>query len=191
MPLDTDRDRTQRSGDEYRDQQRRRGTESHLNPNWISLHNQSINESCVGCHTIEGMGGVSNISFCSNSACHGNVYTYAGFDAPALREILKTQIPTPAPAASPTAGGSGYDGAIGELFKAKCGACHGDAASGGLKVTTYADLMKGSKTGAVIVPNDSAASLLIKIQSEKHFFNLSANDLDLVTQWIDDGAKEK
>ncbi|MBK7452551.1 MAG: hypothetical protein IPJ46_02195 [Anaerolineales bacterium] len=60
-----------------------------------------------------------------------------------------------------------------------------------MKVTTYADLMKGSKSGAVIVLNDFVASLLIKIQSEKHFFNLSANDLDLVKQWIDDGAKEK
>ncbi|HQV62906.1 MAG TPA: hypothetical protein PKV19_02815, partial [Anaerolineales bacterium] len=72
-----------------------------------------------------------------------------------------------------------------------CGACHGDAASGGLNVTTYADLMKGGKDGEVIVPNDSANSMLIKIQSEKHFFNLSADDLELVKQWIDDGALEK
>jgi mono/diheme cytochrome c family protein len=166
--------------------------ESHLNPNWISLHNQSINETCAGCHTIESMGGVSNISFCSNSACHGNVYTYAGFDAPTLRDILKDQIPTPPPAApAPSTGASTYDGNIGALLKARCGACHGAAASGGLTVITYADLMKGGKDGVVIVPKDSAKSLLIKIQSEKHFFNLSAEDLDLVKQWIDAGAPEK
>ena len=166
--------------------------ESHLNPNWISLHNQSINQTCSGCHSVEDMGGVSNTSFCSNSACHGNVYTYAGFDAAALREILKEQIPTPAPAAAaPSSGPSTYDSNIGELLKAQCGACHGDAASGGLNVTTYADLMKGGKDGEVIVPNDSANSMLIKIQSEKHFFNLSADDLELVKQWIDDGALEK
>ncbi|NOT05553.1 MAG: hypothetical protein HOP27_13235 [Anaerolineales bacterium] len=166
--------------------------ESHLNPNWISLHNQSINQTCSACHSVEDMGGVSNTSFCSNSACHGSVYTYAGFDAPALREILKEQIPTPAPAtAAPSNGAATYDGNIGELLKAQCGACHGAAASGGLIVTTYADLMKGGTDGEVIVPNDSANSLLIKIQSEKHFFNLSADDLELVKQWIDDGALEK
>ena len=175
--------------------------ESHLNPNWISLHNQSINQTCAGCHTVENMGGVTNTSFCSNSACHGNVFTFAGFDAPALRDILKEQLPTPAPATptpvpspatpAPSSGNSTYDGNIGELFKAQCGACHGAAASGGLNVTTYADLMKGGKDGAVIVPNDSANSLLIKIQSEKHFLNLSAEDLELVRQWIDAGALEK
>jgi hypothetical protein len=67
----------------------------------------------------------------------------------------------------------------------------GDAASGGLKVITYADLMKGGKDGVEIVPNDSANSLLIKIQSEKHFLNLSAADLDLIKKWIDAGALEK
>ena len=75
--------------------------ESHLNPNWISLHNQVFDSTCAGCHTTEDPGGTSNTSFCSNSACHGNVYTYAGFDAPALREILKDQLPAPPPAAEP------------------------------------------------------------------------------------------
>jgi hypothetical protein len=51
--------------------------------------------------------------------------------------------------------------------------------------------MKGGKDGAVIVPNDSANSLLVKIQSEKHFFNLAPEELDLIKQWIDAGAPEK
>ena len=166
--------------------------ESHLNPNWISLHNQSMDPTCAQCHTIDRAGGTSNTSFCSNSACHGSVFTYAGFDAPALREILKDQIPTPPPAeAAASSGSPTYDTNIGALFTAKCGACHGAAASGGLNVITYADLMKGSKTGAVIVPNDSANSLLVKIQSEKHFFNLATDELDLVKQWIDAGAPER
>jgi mono/diheme cytochrome c family protein len=109
-----------------------------------------------------------------------------------LREILKDQIPTPPPAevassSSPPA----YDSNIGALFQSKCGACHGKSASGGLNVTTYADLMQGGKSGVVIVPNDSAASLLIKIQGEKHYLNLAEEELDLVRQWIDTGAPEK
>jgi mono/diheme cytochrome c family protein len=166
--------------------------DSHLNPNWINLHNKSIDQSCAQCHTTDDPGGTSNKSFCSNSACHGSVFTYAGFDAPALREALKDQIPTPPAAITvPGSGASTYDANIGALFKARCGACHGDAASGGLNVTTYADLMKGGKDGAVITPNDSANSLLIKVQSEKHFFNLESAELDMVTKWIDAGAPEK
>jgi mono/diheme cytochrome c family protein len=120
------------------------------------------------------------------------VFTFAGFDAPALREILKEQIATPAPVEKTTSSGpASYDSNIGALFTAKCGACHGAAASGGLNVTTYADLMKGGKDGAVIAPNDSANSVLVKIQSEKHFFNLTPEELDQVKQWIDAGAPEK
>jgi len=168
--------------------------DTHLNPNWINLHNKSMDQTCAQCHTTEGAGGTSNTSFCSNSACHGSVFTYAGFDAPALREILKDQIPTPTPAPVKPATSStsaSYDSNIGALFTTKCGACHGAAASGGLNITTYADLMKGGKSGAVVAPNDSANSLLVKTQSEKHFFNLTPEELDLVKQWIDSGAPEK
>lgn len=166
--------------------------ESHLNPNWISLHNMSMDQTCVQCHTTEDAGGTSNTSFCSNSACHGSKFTFAGFDALALREILKDQIPTPPPVETiPASEPSTYDANIGALFTARCGACHGAAASGGLNVTTYADLMKGGKNGVVIVPNDSANSLLVKTQNDKHFFNLTPEELKLVVDWIDAGALEK
>ena len=51
--------------------------------------------------------------------------------------------------------------------------------------------MKGGKDGAVIVPGDSAGSLLVQVQSSQHFANLAAADLELVKQWIDAGALEK
>jgi hypothetical protein len=166
--------------------------DTHLNPNWINLHNKSMDQTCAQCHSTEGAGGTSNTSFCSNSACHGSVFTFAGFDAPTLREILKEQIPTPSPAETAVSSGpSSYDTNIGALFTTKCGACHGVAASGGLNVTTYADLTKGGTNGVVIEPNDSANSLLVKIQTEKHYLNLTAEELDLVKQWIDAGALEK
>ena len=68
-------------------------------------------------------GGTSNTSFCSNSACHGNVFTYAGFDAPTLRAMLQAQIPTPAPTPlpAPLIGNPTYDANIAPLFAAKCG----------------------------------------------------------------------
>jgi hypothetical protein len=168
--------------------------DSHRNPNWIALHNKSIDTSCVACHTMEDAGGTSNQSFCSNSACHGNAYTFAGFDAPNLRAALEPQIPSPAP--TPTAGpppsNPTYDANIGPLLTAKCTACHNPSTlAGGMDATTYAGLMKGGKQGAVIVPGDAANSLLVKIQSATHFMNLLPEELDLVKAWINAGSPEK
>jgi NapC/NirT cytochrome c family, N-terminal region/Planctomycete cytochrome C len=168
--------------------------ESHLNPNWISLHNQAFGPSCAACHTMEDPGGTSNTSFCSNSACHGNVFTFAGFDAPALREILKEQLPPPEPTVElPTLEGSPtFETYVGPLLATKCTGCHGDLATGGLNMLTYAGLMKGSSSGPVIVPGDSANSLLVQVQSAGgHFANLTAEELEIIKQWIDAGAPEK
>jgi len=168
--------------------------ESHLNANWISLHNQVFGETCAACHTMDDPGGTSNTSFCSNSACHGSVYTYAGFNAPALREILKDQLPTPEPIAelpaqidTPT-----YENYAGPLFETKCSVCHGDLGSGGLHLLTYAGVMEGSANGPVIIPGDSENSLLFQVQSAgKHFAKLTPEELEIIRQWIDAGAPEK
>ena len=169
--------------------------DTHLNPNWISLHNQAFGPSCAACHTMDDPGGTSNTSFCSNSACHGNVYSYAGFDAPALREILKNQLPTPEPTPElPTSDGAPptFDNYVGPLVAAKCTGCHGELETAGMNMLTYAGLMKGSSNGPVIVPGDSANSKLVQVQSTgKHFANLTSEELDLVKQWIDAGAPEK
>ncbi len=44
--------------------------QSHLNPNWITLHRDIFDASCSNCHTTENPGGADNSSFCANSACH-------------------------------------------------------------------------------------------------------------------------
>ena len=168
--------------------------ESHLNPNWISLHNQVLNDTCSACHTVADPGGTTNTSFCSNSACHGNVYTYAGFDAPQLREILQAQLPAPQPTPEPSTltGAPTFDNYVGALFATRCTVCHGDLATAGLKLLTYADTMKGSAKGPIIVPGDSANSVLVQVQSTgSHFANLTAEELELIKQWIDAGAPEK
>ena len=169
--------------------------ETHLNPNWIAMHNQAIGPSCSNCHTTKDPGGVSNTSFCSNSACHGNVFTYAGFDAPALREIIKSQLPPPEAALEvPTlTGAPTFENYVGILFTVKCVGCHteGDSAPKGLNLSTFSAAMKGGEDGAVIKPGDSANSLLIQIQSADHFANFTPEELNNVIQWIDAGAPEK
>ena len=168
--------------------------ESHMNSNWISLHNQAIGPSCSNCHDTKDPGGISDTSFCSNSACHGSVFTFAGFDAPALREILQDQLPPPEPQpSSPTLSGDPtYENYIGNLFALKCSSCHsqGEAAPKALDLSTYAMTMQGGENGPVILPGNSAESLLIQVQSDDHFTNFSQNDLDIVIRWIYAGAPE-
>jgi len=139
-------------------------------------------------------GGTSNTSFCSNSACHGSVFTYAGFDAPALRTILQAQLPTPvaSPTPLPVIGTPTFDANIGPIFATSCTMCHtGQSAPAGLDLSTYAGVMLGGSNGAVIVPGDSTSSSLVQVQSGKHFANLTPGELDLVKQWIDANAPEK
>ncbi len=169
---------------------------SHLNANWISLHNRMIDATCANCHTMQDAGSTANTSFCSNSACHGNVFAYAGFDAPKLREILQSQLPIPAPTptAAPPAGPPTYTGNIAALFKARCLACHqGAGAPKGVDLSTYSNILKGGADGPIIIPNDAANSLLVKIQgaSQPHFANFSPEELRWIIQWIDAGAPEQ
>jgi hypothetical protein len=80
---------------------------------------------------------------------------------------------------------------VGPLVTAKCANCHGELATGGLNMLTYEDLMKGSKNGPVVVPGDAAGSILFQLQSEgKHFAKFTAEELEIIQQWIDAGAPE-
>jgi mono/diheme cytochrome c family protein len=168
--------------------------QSHLNPNWISLHRSAYDSSCSNCHTTDDPGGTGNSSFCSNSACHGNAWTFAGFDAPALREILLQQLPPAQPTspAPPAAADLTWGGTIGPLLTARCGACHGDDGIQGLNLSTYQTAMAGSSSGPVIVPGDLAASLVVEKQSgdQPHFGQLTPDELETVIAWIEAGAPE-
>ncbi|HVN53341.1 MAG TPA: NapC/NirT family cytochrome c [Anaerolineaceae bacterium] len=179
--------------------------ESHQNANWILLHRTVFDDSCQGCHTVEDAGGVSNTSFCSNSACHGAKWTFAGFDAPKLREVIADQaramitptaIPTATPVGAPTPNAetaATYDGGIRAILVDKCGKCHGENAMKGLNLTTYASLLKGGEDGPAIVKGDPTNSLLVKIQtgSQPHFGQLAPDQLAQIMRWIQAGAPEK
>jgi nitrate/TMAO reductase-like tetraheme cytochrome c subunit/mono/diheme cytochrome c family protein len=168
--------------------------ESHRNANWIHLHNQVFDGTCANCHTIGNPGGTDNSSFCSNSACHGNVWKYAGFDAPGLRQAIQAQLPPqPTPVPLPEGGPLTYKDTIGPIFQERCGQCHGSNPMVGLDLTTYSTAMSGSQNGPVIVPGSPEKSLLIQKQTgeQPHFGQLSPEELELVTQWIAAGAPEK
>jgi nitrate/TMAO reductase-like tetraheme cytochrome c subunit/mono/diheme cytochrome c family protein len=171
--------------------------QSHLNPNWITLHREVFDDSCSNCHTTGNPGGLDNSSFCSNSACHGSAWEYAGFDAPSLRELLKDQLTAIAPVEAPSVPAKAdetptYTEIIGGLLGDRCGACHGEGALAGLNLTTYSTLMAGGQDGAVIVPGNAEGSLLVQVQREAspHFAQLTPQELSLVERWINTGAPE-
>ncbi len=164
--------------------------ETHQNTGWITGHRTYFDRSCANCHSVEDPGGVSNTSFCSNSACHGVKWEFAGFDAPGLAEIIAAQLPPPLPDL-PVGTLLPTYASLQPVFDSECGTCHGEDRSGGLKLTTYADLLAGGDSGPVIVAGDPAASRLIQLQSTDHFSLLPTEILKVVEQWITDGAPEQ
>ena len=168
--------------------------ESHLNANWIAIHNQVFNQTCSDCHTTDNPGGTDNSSFCSNSACHGITWKYAGLSAPELRQtILSSLPPTPTPSPLDLSGALTYAATIGPLFQSRCGSCHGENGIQGLNLTTYQTAIQGGTNGSVIIPGDAKASPLIQKQSGAlpHFGQLTPEELNLVIEWINAGAPEK
>jgi len=168
--------------------------DSHRHPNWIAQHRTVLDQTCALCHTTTNPGGKDNSSFCSNSVCHGTTWKFAGFDAPGLAKIVQAQLPPPPPTPTPApvaASGPTYSDNIQPVLETDCGACHGDSKAGGLKLTTYADLMAGAADGPVVVPGDAESSKLVQVQSGQHFAVLAPDALDLIKKWIAGGALEK
>jgi len=85
------------------------------------------------------------------------------------------------------------------IFTNNCGSCHLENSSGGLNLSSYTDLMSGSSEGAVVIPYDHASSAIYdRITREESAAgdmppsgSLSTNDIDLIAQWIDEGALEE
>ena len=82
------------------------------------------------------------------------------------------------------------------LLKANCVSCHKPGkAKGGLNLTTHEAAMKGGKDGAVIKPGDAKGSALIESicgeepEMPKEGEPLTAVEVDLLTRWINEGAK--
>ncbi|MBI9043097.1 MAG: NapC/NirT family cytochrome c [Anaerolineaceae bacterium] len=167
--------------------------DSHFNTNWITLHRDVFDPTCESCHTVEDPGGVSNVSFCANSSCHGSSWEYAGFDAPALREALMEQlqelqvevseIDMDAPLA--------FEGAISSILEIKCASCHGEGGMNGLNVTSYQALLDGGNSGPSIVTGDAENSLLLEIAGDSHYASFSPEEAEAITNWITEGAAEK
>jgi uncharacterized membrane protein len=86
-----------------------------------------------------------------------------------------------------------YSRDIYPLVERRCIKCHGgEFPSEGLSMESYQSLMSGSQNGQVIVAGDANNSLIIeKIESgemPKRASNLTAEQIELIRQWINEGA---
>jgi hypothetical protein len=83
-----------------------------------------------------------------------------------------------------------YDSEVQPLFNSKCTQCHGNSA--GLNLSSYDNIMIGSNNGDVVIPYDHISSeLWIRVNSGQMppgNNDLTGDQVDLIAQWIDEGA---
>lgn len=112
-----------------------------------------------------------------------------------------------------------YSRDVNPILQDNCAVCHRPGAPGfgtsGFSVATYADVMKGTKYGAVVTPGSSVGSTLVRLlrhQADKSINmpknytidltrhediilpgvdarDLPAKDVELISKWVDQGAK--
>lgn len=163
---------------------------SHLDSTWITRHHNVFDASCSNCHETSNPGGTDNSSFCSNSACHGVNWRYAGFNAPGLAAMLGIYQVQPEPILEDFNGQPTY-AILQPLFVQECGGCHGPVPSKDLRLTDYASLMAGASDGPVITPGNPDESRMLQVLTAGHFATLSDHQMELLKQWITDGAPEQ
>lgn len=177
--------------------------------------------SCGACHGENALGGLNLLDYESALAGgeSGPVIVPEDADGSALVELqeagghpgqltdeeillVRVWIDAGAPETEADAGGESaappsgeealtYSGGIDVLFESQCGACHGEAAMGGLNLLSYESAMAGGEAGPVIVPGDPGNSLLIVIQEEGgHPGQFDDEALVQVRGWIAAGAPE-
>lgn len=107
---------------------------------------------------------------------------------------VATDAPAQPPAASEAPGQSTavtFAKDVQPLLEQKCVKCHGSA--GGLSVKSYASLMEGGKSGAVIVPGDPTNSKLVQLiiagKMPQGAAKLPQNEIDVISAWVMAGAK--
>lgn len=107
--------------------------------------------------------------------------------------LTPTPFPTPIPTPTPKPILSiTWDGGVGEMMNTKCGTCHNDGSMlGGLDLTSYQAALTGGNSGPGFVPGDPDNSLIvIRQEAGNHPSQLSPEEIELLREWIAEGALE-
>ena len=112
-------------------------------------------------------------------------------EEPPASEATPTATATPSGAENQSGGSEAWTGGIDQLINAKCAACHVSSAAGNLSLKTYADALKGGKSGAAVVPNKPDNSTLVTVQQKGgHLGQFTPEEIDRIVKWIAAGAPE-
>lgn len=92
-----------------------------------------------------------------------------------------------------------YETHVSKIFKKSCATCHGDGTQeAGLNLANYAETIKGSGGGEIVVAGRSSASRLIEVITSTEDGErmppdsdpLPAEAVELIKKWIDTGLRE-
>ena len=91
-----------------------------------------------------------------------------------------------------------YNDQVRPIVEQNCLECHNaEKRKGGLSMGSYGDLLEGGKDGPVVIPGQGAGTILIdrltgkeEPQMPKDVDPLSAEKIDLVRRWVEEGARE-
>ena len=150
---------------------------------------------------------VALVSACGTPATEAPTSQPTGTSAPATEPPTETPASTDtaapteppaateAPATEPAAGGAtvSFANDVMPIIQSRCIGCHGgDRTEEGLDMNTHALLMAGSSNGPVIVPGDSANSLLVELvatqKMPKRGPKLTPPQVQVITDWVNQGA---
>jgi cytochrome b subunit of formate dehydrogenase/mono/diheme cytochrome c family protein len=180
-------------------------------PTWADEVSPILQAKCTTCHGPAAMGGL-NLSTYADMLAGGQsgpvvipsdsgnslmvtvqqAGGHPGQLTPEELEIVQAWIDAGAVESVEPVSAPVWEGDIAALLQPKCSTCHGAAAMGGLNLTAYADMLNGGQSGPVVVPGDSATSLLVVIQQAGgHAAQLTPEEIARVQAWIDAGALEK
>jgi len=180
-------------------------------PTWDDDVFPILQSKCLTCHGETAMAGLNLSSYADmlagsqsgpvvepGDSANSPLFTiqqaggHPGQLTPEELEIVQAWIDAGAIESLEPVSGPVWENDIATLLQSNCGTCHDGAATAGLKVTTYTDILAGSQSGPVVIPGDGAGSLLVSIQEAGgHPGQLTPEEIARVQSWIDAGALEK
>ncbi len=96
----------------------------------------------------------------------------------------------------PATGGPGdisFTRQVAPMLVGKCGNCHVTAAKGQFSMANFTSLMRGSKSGAVVLPGKGAGSRIVEViesgDMPRGGGSVAKDELAMLSKWIDQGAK--
>ena len=114
---------------------------------------------------------------------------------PESSPIPRSEVPTQVPATQPAVQGAtvSFTNDILPIINSRCANCHGgNRTEEGLVLLTYADILKGSENGPVIITGNADVSLLVEQvlsqEMPKRGPKLTPPQIQLIIDWINQGA---